>query len=230
MSYAITQCGNTVAKFRTIKTDNPIILSKVLSIPHMHELLTLAGFDSGGPVLQYPDEADAETLRVAAMIAAKALQLSGGRGFSGCATAVDDIIGSGSSSGDDVSSVNASTARHCSSPGFRFQTEIHECGNCRAPINDGSERLFSGLHDAPKGQFRYECSGCSGYSLCEKCWDRRTAGEMFHAPDHTFRTHHPRASRHFMFGTETEANPWGQFSGGAISGRSRQRLTERTGL
>ncbi|MEW5306257.1 MAG: hypothetical protein WDW36_008734 [Sanguina aurantia] len=101
-----TLCGSTVAKFRrgTIKTDNRTILSKVLSIPHMHELLTLDGFDSCGPVLLYPDEADAETLRCAAMVAAKAMQLSGGRGFSGCATAVDDITGSGSS-GDDVGSV-----------------------------------------------------------------------------------------------------------------------------
>ncbi len=40
-------------------------------------------------------------------------------------------------------------------------------------------------HDAPKGEFRYQCEACQGYNLCEACWDRwgtAGAGDAFHRP------------------------------------------------
>ena len=40
------------------------------------------------------------------------------------------------------------------SPGFRYQTVIHHCSLCDHPINDGSERLFTGSYDSPKGECR----------------------------------------------------------------------------
>ncbi len=39
-------------------------------------------------------------------------------------------------------------------PGFRYQTVIHHCTLCDHPINDGSERLFTGSYDSPKGECR----------------------------------------------------------------------------
>lgn len=54
----------------------------------------------------------------------------------------------------------------------RYQREIFECSVCSHPINDGSERLFSRRHDAPKGEFRYECDQCQTFNLCEQCWDK----------------------------------------------------------
>ena len=43
-------------------------------------------------------------------------------------------------------------------PGFRYQTVIHHCSLCDHPINDGSERLFTGSYDSPKGECR--CDAC----------------------------------------------------------------------
>lgn len=38
----------------------------------------------------------------------------------------------------------------------RYQQEIYECSECSHPINDGSERLWTRSHDAPRGEFRQE--------------------------------------------------------------------------
>ena len=38
--------------------------------------------------------------------------------------------------------------------GYRYQEHIFHCSACSHGINDGSERLFTGLHTAPKGEFR----------------------------------------------------------------------------
>lgn len=106
-----------MSSYRTIKTDNPIIQGKVLAVPRMSDLLIFAGFDPVGPLLVFPADASPEALRIAGMVAAKALQLSSQRGFSGCATSVNDVT---SSDSKDSSSVSASTARHRNSPGFRW--------------------------------------------------------------------------------------------------------------
>lgn len=37
-----------------------------------------------------------------------------------------------------------------------YQQTIHECAVCQRPINDGSERVWTRQHDAPKGEFRQE--------------------------------------------------------------------------
>lgn len=39
-------------------------------------------------------------------------------------------------------------------PGYRYQETIHYSSSCDCGINDGSERLFTGLHTAPRGEFR----------------------------------------------------------------------------
>ncbi|KAL4855989.1 Importin beta-like SAD2 [Chlorella vulgaris] len=54
--------------------------------------------------------------------------------------------------------------------------KIWHCSVCSHPINDGSERLWTGKHDAPPGEFRYLCTTCeaagTNFNLCESCWDR----------------------------------------------------------
>lgn len=57
-------------------------------------------------------------------------------------------------------------------PGFLYQVVIHECSACSAPINDGSERLYTRDAEAPVGQYRYTCESCGDFHLCEACWDR----------------------------------------------------------
>lgn len=68
------------------------------------------------------------------------LQLLEQKGFTGCAEPHDDTA-SGSS-------------KHSGKPGFVYQRIIHECGACGRPINDGSDRVWTGKHDAPKGEYR----------------------------------------------------------------------------
>ena len=114
----------------------------------------------------------------------------------------------------------------------------HTCSHCAKTIDDGTTRLFSGAHDAPPGEFRYECSTCVAeekppYVLCEGCWDAYTAGELKHASGHNFETIHPITQRHGTYnspGAPGSASPWGGLGGGLSVGRARDRLCERTGL
>ena len=113
----------------------------------------------------------------------------------------------------------------------RWQKEVHRCGACRAAINDGSERAWTGRWDAPQGQYRYRC-GC-GASLCERCHDegRAPAGAHGGGAGHAWEAVPPISSRNAAAGAggESESNPWGRFGAG-VSARSRERLKERTGL
>lgn len=79
----------------------------------------------------------------------------------------------------------------------------------------------------------------------QRCWDellRRRAGDggveegaggggggagVHHDPTHTFEHIHPIESRHNT--AVHGSGPWGNF-GGSVSGRSRERLRDRTGL
>jgi hypothetical protein len=121
---------------------------------------------------------------------------------------------------------------HYGKPGFRYQGRIYHCSCCDHPINDGSERLFTGRHDAPHGEYRYECTTCTGpgapeappFNLCPGCWDRFQGGEALHERSHAFQHVGPRMTRHNDYygnqgGGEASGsgtNPWGaaQLRGG----------------
>lgn len=110
----------------------------------------------------------------------------------------------------------------------------HSCSRCGTHIDDGTTRLFSRSHDAPRGQFRYNCSTCAAegvvFDLCETCWDAYVAGAFAHAEGrHAFETVHPTTQRHSVYNAESSARPWGGL-GGVSVGRARDRLRERTGL
>lgn len=107
-------------------------------------------------------------------------------------------------------------------------SKVHHCGRCGAFIDDGSERAWTGRHDAPKGQYRYQCNQCAPtYSVCEGCWDGLQAGAWSHGEHHTFEHVAPISTRHNT--RRTGSGPWGNFAAG-VSARSRERLRDRTGL
>jgi hypothetical protein len=116
---------------------------------------------------------------------------------------------------------------------------VHRCACCGRCINDGSERAWTGRHDAPRGEYRYSCDTCAAAgvdaSLCESCADAFNAGTPgVHAPGHGLAPHAPVSSRLAAAGAAGDAaasaaNPWGTF-GASVSARSRQRLKDRTGL
>mmetsp|Transcript_34016 Transcript_34016/g.75413 ORF Transcript_34016/g.75413 Transcript_34016/m.75413 type:complete len:366 (+) Transcript_34016:194-1291(+) len=215
----VVQCGNSVEKYRHIRCDNAKFRDKVLALPGAMDVLRQAGFTQGREMVSFPPVCP--DMGPATVMAAKLQQLHDRRGFTGSAIHHDDSASSGTA---------ASTSRHAGKPGFRFQAEIFECSVCAHAINDGSERLFTKSHDAPKGEFRYECSTCPHFNLCEKCWDRMLGGENLHDPKHSFKTVHPKASQHYMYSTPTDSNPWGVFLAGGSASRARDRLRERTGL
>ena len=112
-------------------------------------------------------------------------------------------------------------------------------------MNDGSERAWTGRHDAPRGEYRYKCETCATNNatagnaaevwLCEGCADAAMNGRPgAHPAAHALSPHPPVSSRLAAAGATgaaaaSDANPWGAF-GAAVSARSRQRLKERTGM
>ena len=135
---------------------------------------------------------------------------------------------------------------HYGKPGFRYQGRIYHCSCCDHPINDGSERLFTGRHDAPHGEYRYECTTCTGpgapevppFNLCPGCWDRFQGGEALHERSHAFQHVGPRMTRHNDYygnqgGGEASGsgtNPWGRPSFGGSYARALQRMKQRYGI
>eukprot|EP00899_Mesostigma_viride_P029642 jgi/Mesvir1/9863/Mv22401-RA.1 len=111
----------------------------------------------------------------------------------------------------------------------RFYGGGHTCSDCGRKINDGTERLWSRRFDAPKGEYRYHCTTCEGFNLCETCWDVRQAGGGTHPKDHVFEYIQPREQRHSIYHVESSNSPWGSFTG-ASAARARERLKDRTGL
>ena len=115
----------------------------------------------------------------------------------------------------------------------RWQKEVHFCAHCKLVIVDGSERAWTGAHDAPLGQYRYRCNQCDNASLCERCWDKFIAGDAkVHNLTHPFSHVPPVTTRHGAAGAasrETADNPWGAFRG-SVSGSAYQRLYKRTGF
>ncbi|PNH01715.1 hypothetical protein TSOC_012373 [Tetrabaena socialis] len=165
----IVDCSNSLDKYRTVRKSNPKVREALAVLDGGEAVLLTAGFEAprrtGGAgagaeaeALCFP-EADAPRLQRLALVNAKLQQLVAYKGFTGLARECDDTGGS-------------TRSRHASAPGFRYQQDIFECSCCSRPINDGSDRLITKKHDAPHGEFRYECESCPGYHLCEGCWDR----------------------------------------------------------
>ncbi|KAL6758647.1 hypothetical protein V8C86DRAFT_2592931 [Haematococcus lacustris] len=224
----VAGCQNSQEKFRQVRADNPKVRDQVLALAGAQGVLMAAGFQKSGDVFSYPAAATEQMLKLTGLVASKLQQLVAHKGFSGCAKPVDDEVAASGSS-----SASARMTPWHNTPGFRYQQDIHCCSLCAHPINDGSERLFTGAHDAPRGEFRYECQQCAdpAVNLCEKCYDRLVDGAPLHTAGHTFRTFHPRASRHFSYNQETDGNPWGVALGrGGSAARARQRLAERVGM
>ncbi|GIL90687.1 hypothetical protein Vretimale_15773 [Volvox reticuliferus] len=220
----IVSCGNTVEKYRVVKKSNPKI-QEALQVAHGGEAVLLAaGFverPAGGDTLVFPapgPEGEPD-MRPLIAINSKIHQLVSRKGFTGMARDSDDTG-------------STTRSRHAGLPGFRYQHEIFECSCCGRPINDGSDRLVTRKHDAPRGEFRYECELCSGYNLCEECWDKFISGTLVpsHPREHAFHTHHPKASQHNLHSNVSDSNPWGVLVAGGSAARARERLKHRTGL
>ncbi|PNW79881.1 hypothetical protein CHLRE_08g370350v5 [Chlamydomonas reinhardtii] len=219
----IVDCGNTLEKYRTIRKSNPRIREALDTLAGCGEAVLLAaGFvpgrgAEGNDTLIFPG-AGAD-LRPLTLVNAKLQQLIAHKGFTGQAREHDDT-------GDTPAS------RHSGTPGFRYQQVIHECSCCSRPINDGTDKLVTRKFDTPPGEFRYECETCSGYNLCETCWDKFMGGTLSpaHPREHPFRTHHPKAAQHNLHSAESANNPWGVQLAGGSAARARERLKDRTGL
>ncbi|GFH17886.1 ZZ-type domain-containing protein [Haematococcus lacustris] len=157
----VSGCQNSQEKFRQVRADNPKVRDQVLALAGAQGVLMAAGFQKAGDVFSYPAAATEQMLKLTGLVASKLQQLVDRKGFSGqlpagCAKPVDDEVAASGSS-----SVSARMTRWHNTPGFRYQQDIHCCSLCAHPINDGSERLFTGAHDAPRGEFRYECQQCA---------------------------------------------------------------------
>lgn len=224
----VADCGNSVERYRTVRLDNEAFRKKVGAVPGATDVLLLAGFKIAGDALVLPEGAALGALRAAA---ARARRLADRRGHSGEATP--------DASGSADASATRPESPYYGAPGFQYQERIYHCCSCDAPINDGSERLWSGRHDAPPGEYRYECTTCppEAFSLCQVCWDGFQAGAPLHAADHAFRHVGPRMSRHNdYYGTRGDgeggdpANPWGNRPAGGGYARGVARLSERYGL
>ncbi|GIL90688.1 hypothetical protein Vretifemale_18466 [Volvox reticuliferus] len=144
----IVSCGNTVEKYRVVKKSNPKI-QEALQVAHGGEAVLLAaGFverPAGGDTLVFPapgPEGEPD-MRPLIAINSKIHQLVSRKGFTGMARDSDDTG-------------STTRSRHAGLPGFRYQHEIFECSCCGRPINDGSDRLVTRKHDAPRGEFRCE--------------------------------------------------------------------------
>ncbi|EFJ40841.1 hypothetical protein VOLCADRAFT_119836 [Volvox carteri f. nagariensis] len=177
----IVGCGNTVEKYRTVRTSNPKIREALDVVPGAEAVLLAAGFRHGGSdTLAFPPP------------------------------------------GDEGGAMRALMA---------VNAKLHQLIS-RKVGRDGSDRLVTRKHDAPRGEFRYECELCPGYNLCEACWDQFMSDTLSpaHARDHPFHTHHPKASQHNLRSNVSDSNPWGVLVAGGSAARARERLKQRTGL
>jgi hypothetical protein len=215
------------ARERTLRPGNAALQARLLRhAPAAEALLLAAGFrresgEDGEPRLRLPQEAPSGPLRCAVARLEAACRLED----------------------DSSSAANADSASASATPEEaamrRYQRVVHRCACCGRSINDGSERAWTGRHDAPRGEFRYSCETCASAgtaaSLCEACADAYGAGKQgVHAQGHALAPHAPVSSRLAAAGASGDgaasaANPWGTF-GAAVSARSRERLKDRTGL
>mmetsp|Transcript_16055 Transcript_16055/g.44763 ORF Transcript_16055/g.44763 Transcript_16055/m.44763 type:complete len:366 (+) Transcript_16055:320-1417(+) len=220
----VVGCDNSIPKFRTLKADNAKIAACIVGVQGAPEVLEAVGFrfDSEQNSFQLPSEAPLPPLRA---LLARLERLAASKGHTGDAKFNNDLVA------ESQSGSSASTFRFANQPGFRHQKEIFQCGVCERPIPDGTERLFSGSHDSPKGQFRYECNNClaegTGFNLCETCWDDFQAGRVSHDAAHSFQAHHPVTTRHNPQFASTEVDPRNPWNTRGVDGAARQRAYDR---
>ena len=205
-------------------------------VPAAAAVLRLVGFRPQGDVVALPESANLPLIRAAA---SRLRRLAARKGHSGSAISVppDGDAATGGSGRPPSPFYNT--------PGFRWQQRIYHCSACDHPINDGSERLWGGRHDAPQGEYRFACTTCeeegggAATNLCQRCWDAFQGGDAsLHPRSHAFQHIGPRLSRHNDYygdnhgagGSTDGANPWGRGPGGAGLGRALSRLQERYGI
>ncbi|PRW57772.1 UBA UBX kDa [Chlorella sorokiniana] len=246
----VADCGNTIERFRSVKTDNPKFQAAVWDVAGASQILFLVGWRQHGSTLSLAADAPLGPVQAAA---SRLRRLADKKGHSGEAVAVKPA-------GEDGS---RPPSPYYGTPGFRYQEQIFHCSACDRPINDGSERLWTGRHDSPPGEYRYECSTCretgTTFNLCQGCWDvfqtqqaqaqqgsgggaqaqqgsRDGTGSshFLHDRTHAFQHIGPRMSRHNDYygnasSSSDPSNPWGNRPRGAGYGRALQRLSERYG-
>lgn len=160
----VADCGNSLERFRSVKVDNPKFRAAVWDVPGASQILFMVGFKRQGPSLSIAAGAPLGPLQAAA---ARLRRLADKKGHSGTAEHVPPDGARGSA---------RPASPFYGQPGFRHQEQIWHCSACDHPINDGSERLWTGRHDAPHGEYRYLCTTCEGegrtFNLCQDCWDR----------------------------------------------------------
>ncbi|KAL4433926.1 hypothetical protein ABPG75_000367 [Micractinium tetrahymenae] len=160
----VADCGNSVEKFRSVTVENSKFKAAVWDVPGAAQILFMVGFKRQGGSLSVGGDAPLGPLQAAA---ARLRCLADRKGHSGTAEHVKP-------EGTDGSGRPASP--FYGQPGFRYQEQIWHCSVCDHAINDGSERLWTGRHDAPHGEYRYLCTTCQDegctFNLCQDCWDR----------------------------------------------------------
>ena len=138
----VAACDNSVEKFRVVKVGNPKFKAAVWDVAGAPAVLAAAGFKARGASVELDAGAPLGPLRA---VAARCRRLAEGRGHGGAA----ELLRAGGAGG-----AARPPSAFYGAPGFRHQQQIWHCSACDHPINDGSERLWTGQHDAPRGEFR----------------------------------------------------------------------------
>ena len=158
-------------KVRSLRKGNESFGQRLWRQPGGAELLQAVGFRPEADCVTLSVDCPLEPLRLALAHVTRSQRLT-------------DDVGAGSSAG------RGQPRGPQEAGAYRWQAEVHYCGGCDALIHDGSERVWTGAHDAPLGQYRYACEQCEGFSLCELCMEARNAGKggkgVAHAASHTF--------------------------------------------
>ena len=108
------------------------------------ELRVLEGLPDDEEMMVLPATAPLPLIKA---VAARLDRLANKKGHTGQAVAVNpDGLGQGQS--------GRPPSGFYGKPGFRYQEQIWHCSVCDKPINDGSEKLWTGKADAPRGEYR----------------------------------------------------------------------------
>jgi hypothetical protein len=149
----VAGCDNSVERFRTVRTSNPKFKSAVWDVAGGPELLRIAGFRNQGGAVVWDPGAALGPLRAAA---ARGRRLADGKGHTGAAEFLPAGRGGGGAA--------RPPSPLYGTPGFEHQERIYHCSCCDHPINDGSAKVWTGRHDAPRGEYRSFCETCAAAS------------------------------------------------------------------
>jgi hypothetical protein len=250
----IAACGNTEEKYRSIRLNNEKFNKTVCFVHGALDVLLFTGFQLVGEQVLFPENSPLGVLKAAAARAARLVEKKGHSG-----EARMDKRSSGSGEGASLQQPLQEQQQQqqqrppspfYGAPGFLHQERIYHCNVCNHPINDGSERLFTGRHDAPVGEYRYECSTClfeatqrapssgaslpssdnsTNFNLCQGCWDRmQNTGAVLHVTGHIFQHIGPRMSRHNdYYGTRGGNGNGGGGGGGGGTDRNPWGMVNR---